>query len=227
MWFDAPKVRCDWTEGARHLARADPVLRTVIGRVGPCTLAPRRDYFVALCKAIYAQQISTKVAAVLFTRFRQQFPNRRPTPQRVLRLLNGDPSALRACGLSRQKAVYLRDLAQHFVDNRIPTRKLSRMSDDQVIEALVNVKGIGRWTAEMFLIFVLNRPDLLPVDDLGLREGVREIYGLKTRPTAGELTAIAEPWRPFRSIATWYVWRRNSNLADDKIAAAPQRGGVS
>lgn len=225
MWFDHPKLKCDWTEGARHLAAVDPTLRRIIARVGPCTLAPRRDYFVALCKAIYAQQISTKVATVLFGRFRQQFPNRRPTPELVLRMLNGDESKIRLCGLSRQKAVYLRDLSQHFADGRIPTRKLARMSDDQVIEALVNVKGIGQWTAEMFLIFVLNRPDVLPVDDLGVREGVREVYGLKARPTASELTAIAEPWRPYRSIATWYVWRRNST--EDAVGAAAQRGGVS
>ena len=227
MWFDVPKVTCDWTQGARHLARVDPTLRRVIGRVGPCTLAPRRDYFVALCKAIYAQQISTKVATVLFGRFRQQFPNRRPTPELVLQLLNGPESNLRLCGLSRQKAVYLADLARHFVDGRIPTRKLSRMSDDQVIDALVNVKGIGQWTAEMFLIFVLNRPDVLPVDDLGVREGVREMYGLHGRPTADELIAIGEPWRPFRSIATWYVWRRNSTLKDGKSTAVAHRGGVS
>jgi DNA-3-methyladenine glycosylase II len=227
MWFDVPRVKCDWSDAARHLARVDPTLRQIIGRVGPCTLAPRRDYFVALCKAIYAQQISTKVATVLFGRFRQQFPNRRPTPELVLRLLNGDESNLRLCGLSRQKAVYLKDLAQHFADQRIPTRKLSRMSDDQVIEALVNVKGIGQWTAEMFLIFVLNRPDLLPVDDLGLREGVREIYGLKGRPAADELIAIGEPWRPFRSIATWYVWRRNSKSNEGGLSGVAQRGGVS
>ena len=210
QWFDARPVERTWHAASRHLCRVDPALRTVIRQVGPCTLAPRRDYFVALCKAIYSQQISTKVAAVLFGRFRDQFPNRRPTPTLVLRMLDRGPEALRGCGLSRQKAVYLRDLAEHFMDGRIRTRRLSSMSDEKVIEALVNVKGIGRWTAEMFLIFVLNRPDVLPTDDLGLREGVREVYGLPDRPAADDLRQIAEPWRPYRTIATWYVWRRNA-----------------
>ena len=198
MWFDPTAAKPDWAKGARHLSRGDATLGAIIRRVGPCTLAGRRDYFVLLCKAIYNQQISTKVAAVLFGRFRDQFPMRRPTPKRVLEFLDSDPQAIRAVGLSRQKAVYLRDLANHFVDGRIPTRKLCRMSDEEVIEALTAVKGIGRWTAEMFLMFVLNRPDVLPVDDLGLREGVREIYGLAERPTAAELTKIAEAWRPYR-----------------------------
>jgi DNA-3-methyladenine glycosylase II len=181
----------------------------VIRRVGPCTMSPRRDYFVALCKAVFSQQLSTVVAATLFGRFRDLFPNRRPTPTRLLEALSRDTEALRCCGLSRQKVVYLKDLSEHFVTNRIPTRKLSRMSDEEVIEALVAVKGVGRWTAEMFLMFVLNRPDVLPVDDLGLREGVREIYELPVRPTPKEVIELGEQWRPYRSIATWYVWRRH------------------
>ncbi|HZL37677.1 MAG TPA: DNA-3-methyladenine glycosylase [Tepidisphaeraceae bacterium] len=207
MWFDLPGSPARWQEAARHLSRADPRLAAVIRRVGPCTLAPRRDYFVALCKSIFSQQISVKVAAVLFARFQNEFPARRPTPALALKALAAE-GALGRCGLSRQKALYLNDLADHFISNRIPTRRLCRMSDEEVIEALVAVKGIGRWTAEMFLMFVLNRPDVLPVDDLGLREGVREIYGLAVRPTAKELTALAEPWAPYRSIGTWYVWRR-------------------
>jgi DNA-3-methyladenine glycosylase II len=222
MWFDRPPGRPDWRAAERRLRRADAKLAAIVKRVGPCTLAPRRDYFVVLCKAIFTQQISTAVAAVLFARFRAQFPRRRPTPAHVIRLLkkpcadmqdgNGSPpAAIRACGLSRQKAAYLLDLARHFDDGKIPTRRLSGMSDEQIIDALVRVRGIGRWTAEMFLIFVLSRSDVLPVDDLGLREAVREVYGLPHRPTAAEVTAIAESWRPYRSIATWYLWRRNSS----------------
>jgi DNA-3-methyladenine glycosylase II len=210
MWFDLTASKPDWAKARRHLSKVDAKLGKVIRRVGPCTLAGRRDYFVLLCKAIFNQQISTKVAAVLFGRFRDQFPMRRPTPRRVLEFLDGDADAIKRVGLSRQKAVYLRDLAQHFVDGRIPTRKLCRMEDQEVIDALVAVKGIGRWTAEMFLMFVLNRPDVLPVDDLGLREGVKDIYGLAERPTAAELTELAESWRPHRTVATWYVWRRGA-----------------
>ena len=222
MWFNRPPGQPDWRMAQRHLRLADAKLGQVIQRVGPCTLAPRRDYFVVLCKAIFTQQISTAVAAVLFARFRELFPRRRPTPVQVIGLLesacgnNGNgggapPAAIRACGLSRQKTAYILDLARHFHDARIPTKRLSRMTDDEVIESLVRVRGIGRWTAEMFLIFVLNRPDVLPVDDLGLREAVREVYGLPKRPTAAEVTTIAEAWRPYRSIATWYLWRRGSS----------------
>ena len=187
---------------------------SIIQRVGPCTLAPRRDYFVVLCKAVFTQQISTAVATVLFGRFRELFPMRRPTPAAVIEALETRPAELiRYCGLSRQKAAYLRDLAEHFVDGRIPTRRLAAMDDEAVIESLVNVKGIGRWTAEMFLIFTLNRPDVLPVDDLGLQEGVREIRGLAVRPRAGALAELCEPWRPWRTVATWYVWRRAAKPA--------------
>jgi DNA-3-methyladenine glycosylase II len=210
MWFDQTDSSDCWIAGAKHLAGIDPRLRKIIKKVGPCPLRPRRDYFVVLCKAIYSQQISTRVAAVLFGRFRQQFPGKRPTPALVIRLLDGDPARLKTCGLSRQKMKYLRDLADHFVFARIPTRRLAAMSDQEVIDALVRVHGIGRWTAEMFLMFVLNRTDVLPVDDLGLRDAVKDVYGLKQRPTAKELTALAEGWRPWRSLATWYLWRRNT-----------------
>jgi len=213
MWFDQIDAQDCWTAGAKHLARVDPTLRTIIRNVGPCTLRPRRDYFVVLCKAIYAQQISTRIAAVLFGRFREQFPGKRPTPALVIRLLDGDPALLKPCGLSRQKIKYLRDLADHFVTGKIPTRRLSAMSDPEVIDALVRVHGIGRWTAEMFLMFVLNRTDVLPVDDLGLRDAVREVYRLDHRPTAKELYAIGELWKPWRSLATWYLWRRKERPA--------------
>lgn len=220
MWFQTPCVDPDWKEAAAHLSRVDPVLAKIIRQVGPCTLAPRRDYFVVLCKSIFNQQISTKVAAVLFARFRNQFPRQRPTPQAVIEFLSADPEQVRAVGLSRQKAVYLRDLAEHFLDGRIPTRKLCRLDDEAVIDALVGVKGIGRWTAEMFLMFTLNRPDVLPVDDLGLREGVRDIFGLAERPTPSEVIERGEKWRPYRTVATWYIWRRHVN-APPKPAAAP------
>jgi DNA-3-methyladenine glycosylase II len=223
MWFEPPAQPTPWDAAIKHLMKADPVLGQVIRRVGPCTMAPRRDYFVALCKAIFSQQLSTIVAATLFQRFGDLFPGRRPTPALLLEIFAKDPDSLRGCGLSRQKTVYLKDLAEHFVSSRIPTRKLAKMSDEQVIEALIAVKGVGRWTAKMFLMFVLNRPDVLPVDDLGLREGVREIFGLKQRPTANEVIEMGEKWRPHRSIATWYIWRRQGTggIAPDASASTP------
>lgn len=202
------KRRTDWSAARAHLRRADPALAAVITRVGPCTLAPRRDYFVALCQSIFSQQVSTAVAAVLFDRFRALFPSRRPTPTRVIELLEGgDEQRVRTCGLSRQKRAYLLDLARHFVSGQIDRRRLGRMDDEAVIESLTRVKGVGRWTAEMFLIFVLNRPDVLPVDDLGLRKGVQQVRGLAELPDALTCRTLAEPWRPWRSVATWYLWR--------------------
>ena len=207
MWFNPPDNSPNWSAAVRHLRRADPALGRVIARVGPCTLFPRRDYFVALCQAIYTQQISTAIATNLFDRFRDHFPRRRPTPERALELLtHGDEQALRRCGLSRQKRSYLIDLSRHFVDGSIPVRRLGRMDDESVINALVGVKGIGRWTAEVFLMFRLGRPDILPADDLGLMNAVQRAYRLRQRPTAKALRKMGEQWSPYRSVAAWYLW---------------------
>jgi DNA-3-methyladenine glycosylase II len=148
-----------------------------------------------------------KAAATLWQRFRCLFPHKRPTPKRVLQILQGDPERVRGCGVSRQKRGYLLDLSQKFIDRHIPFRKFAGMTDDEVMQSLIQVKGIGRWTAEMFLMFVLNRPDVLPVDDLGLQEAMKRAYKLKQRPTKEQMVKLAEPWRPWRSVATWYLWR--------------------
>lgn len=198
----------DWSVARKHLEAVDPVMRDIMAAVGPCTLCARRDHFVLLCKSIYSQQISTAAAAVLFGRFREKFPHKRPTPQRALKLLStANQSQVQGCGLSRQKREYLMDLSRHFLSGKIPSRRLSRMSDEEVIQSLTAVKGIGRWTAEMFLIFVLNRPDVLPVDDLGLQRAMKSAYRLSRWPKAARMTKIAEKWRPYRTIATWYLWR--------------------
>jgi len=209
-----------WAAAARHLTEVDSVLGKVIQRVGACTMSPRKDYFVTLCRAIYSQQVSMRVAEVLFQRFKALCPSGRVTPAAVIALLKVE-SNIKAAGLSRQKAIYLRDLAEHFTDNRIPIRRLAKMTDDEVIESLVAVKGVGRWTAEMFLMFVLNRPDVLPVDDLGLREGVRDVFGLPERPAPKAVTEMGERWRPYRSLATWYIWRRNTGKTPDAKSEEP------
>jgi DNA-3-methyladenine glycosylase II len=209
MWFVKPSSYPDWSHALRHLRRSDPVLAPIIRRVGPCTLAPRRDHFATLVRSIYTQQISTKIATVMYGRFCEQFPRKRPTPGRVLTFLNGDADeqTIRRCGLSRQKRAYVIDLSSHFIDGRIPTRRFARMSDEQVIESLTRVNGVGRWTAELFLIFVLNRPDVWPAADLGLQESYRIHFGLKARPTRRQLDALGERFRPYRTIAAWYLWR--------------------
>jgi DNA-3-methyladenine glycosylase II len=210
MWFEPPAKLPDWSRAIKHLRRADPRLGAVIKRVGPCTLAPRYDPFVALCQSIFTQQISTKIATLLFGRFRDLLPRRRVTPTGVLKLFEQAPdTVMKQCGLSRQKHAYIRDLAEHFVARKIPVRRLSAMSDEDVIQTLTQVKGVGQWTAEMFLIFVLNRPDVWPVDDLGLQEGIRDVLELPSRPKPKEAITLGEPFRPWRSIATWYFWRRD------------------
>jgi DNA-3-methyladenine glycosylase II len=171
-------------------------------------LRRRRDYFVALSQAIVSQQLAVKAAATIFARFRALFPRNRPTP---LVLLDLPLAALRGAGLSGQKSGYLRDLAARFTDGTIPSRRISRMTDEQVIASLTQVKGVGVWTAEMFLIFVLNRPDIWPVDDLGVRKAAQRLFELPELPTAESLSRIAEPWRPYRTVAAWYLWRSLEN----------------
>lgn len=212
----------NWTEAESHLSRVDPVLAEIIRRVGPCTLSPRKDHFGALCQSILNQQISTAAARTVWERFRKLCPTRRPTPANVSML---SEETLRSAGLSRQKATYIHSLSAAFVSGAIPTRRWAAMTDEEVVQALIPVKGIGRWTAEMFLIFVLNRTDLLPVDDLGLCNQARRHYKLKKYPDAKRMKKLAVKWQPYRSIATWYLWRAGT-LADApaKIPGLPIQG---
>lgn len=190
------------------LKRRDPILGRIIDRVGPCTLRPQKRYFAALCEAIIAQQLSIKAAATIYRRFRGLFHSRMPTPDRLGALSEAD---LRAVGLSRQKIGYLRDLARKFADRTVPYRRFSTLDEDTVITALTQVKGVGVWTAQMFLIFSLNRPDVLPVADLGLRKAVELWYELDGLPAEAELLEIGKCWRPYRTVATWYLWQSLDN----------------
>jgi DNA-3-methyladenine glycosylase II len=188
----------------RHLSRADRSLDRIIARVGPCTLRPRRAYFATLCDSIISQQLSTRVAEVIFARFVALYPHRRPTPVAVAET---PLPRLRAIGLSRQKAGYLKDLAAGFQDGRVQPSRLARQSNEEIVAALVSVHGIGRWTAEMFLIFSLNRLDVLPVDDLGIRKAIQRWYGFKALPAARTIRRIGRPWHPYETVASWYLWR--------------------
>jgi len=197
----------DFSQAQLHLTQADPVLAAIISRHGPCTLQPQRRYFTALAEAILSQQLSVKAAATIFKRFKEKLGGH-VTPEKVLHL---PAPQFRAVGISRQKTGYLRDLAEKWQAGLIAPRRLAKMSDEDVIAALTQVKGIGRWTAEMFLIFSLLRPDVLPVDDLGFRKGVQIAYRLRKLPEAKRLTQIAACWRPYRSMATWYIWASLDN----------------
>ena len=190
--------------------RRDPVLGAVIRQVGACGLADSQhtDPFVALMRAIIGQQLSTKAAATIAGRFTVLFGRSRPTAAK-LALIPDDQ--LRAVGLSRMKLSFLRDLGERVQDGRLALGALDAMADDEVIETLVAVKGIGRWTAEMFLMFRLHRPDVFPVGDLGIVRAIQRVYGLRKEPTVARLEQLAEPWRPYRSVACWYLWASLDN----------------
>ncbi len=186
------------------LRKKDKRLRNIINACGPCTLKPKRGYFEALCRAIVGQQLAVKAAATIYERFRKLFANGRPNPDELLRI---PKRKLRAAGLSNQKMSYLLDLAIHFTEGTIPHRRLSRMTDDDVIETLTIVKGIGVWTAQMFLMFVLARPDVWPTGDLGIRRALERSFEVSTEASLDDLEQMGEPWRPYRSYAAWYLWR--------------------
>jgi DNA-3-methyladenine glycosylase II len=195
---DDPQVR----RAARaHLRRADPVLATLIG---PRDLCPgrRRGRLAALVRSIVGQQLGLKAAATIHGRLVERLAGQL-TPQALLAL---DDATFRAAGISRQKTAALRDLARRADTGALRLAGLHRRDDAAVVEHLVQVRGIGQWTAEMFLIFVLARPDVLSVGDLGLQTAVQRAYGLRARPKPAALQALAEPWRPYRSVASWYLW---------------------
>jgi DNA-3-methyladenine glycosylase II len=199
--------RALWQRTAvRHLKRADPVLASIIERVGPSRFArpTSGSHLDALVRSIVSQQLSTSAAATIHSRLIALVGVSEPLPHHWLAL--NDPE-LRAAGLSRQKIAYIRDLARHVQDGALPMAKLHEMEDDAVIEALTAVKGIGVWTAQMFLMFRLGRPDILPVLDLGIRNAFRRAYRLRKEPTAKRMHALAKPWAPYRSVASWYLWQ--------------------
>lgn len=196
----------DLRRAERSLSRRDPVLRRVIREVGPATIDSywRRDAFAALLQTMIGQQISVHAVAAIYRRFKALYGGRAPSAKRLLATSEQD---LRAAGLSRSKVVYMRDLAERVSSRRLVVSRLESMSDEEAIAALTAVKGIGIWTAEVFLIFRLGRLDVIPADDLGILEGVRQLYELEERPTPDELRAFAERWRPYRSVASWFVWQ--------------------
>jgi DNA-3-methyladenine glycosylase II len=189
-------------EALAHLRAADPVLSAVIDAVGPYQPAPGAQGFHALADAIISQQISLKAAAAIMARLEALLGEVLPA-----RILAVEPEALRAVGLSGQKVRYLRDLAERAAVGALDLAALPALDDDAVIAQLTAVKGIGRWTAEIYLMFALGRPDVLPADDLGLRYAVQQFYALPAPPPPAELRRIGELWRPYRSVASWYLWR--------------------
>ena len=191
----------------RTLARRDPALARLIKVHGPCTLGTRarRDSFTALVRAIVFQQLATRAAETIHDRVMASMASRSCPPP--AQWLSVPEATLRGAGLSGQKTRYILDLCRHVTDGTLDTRRLHRMPDEDVITMLTQVKGIGRWTAEMFLMFHLQRPDVLPLGDLGVVTGFAKVYGGGTKVAADAMTAHAEAWRPYRSIGSWYMWR--------------------
>ena len=204
----------DPAQALAHLRSADPVLAGLIDGAGAPSFEPdperaSRDHYAALLRAIVGQQLSTKVAAIIWGRLLERFGGRAPTPQQVL---DDDPDELRAAvGLSRAKTTYLRSLAEHVLSGELDLDHVSTLSDEELITELTAVKGLGVWTAHMFLMFQLERPDVLAVGDLGVRRAVQLAYGLDELPTPARLTEIGEPWRPYRSVACRVLWHSLDN----------------
>lgn len=179
-------------------------MRTIIERVGPYTMEFREPSFATLVRSIVYQQLSGKVASVILNRLIAALPGGEVTPQNILRLR---PDRMRKLGLSRAKTEYIRDLARRTAKGEVRFETLSDLGDDAVIEHLTQVKGIGVWTAHMFLMFALQRPNVLPVGDLGVRSAIRKAYALEALPTVSEMEHLAGSWHPYCSIAAWYLWR--------------------
>jgi len=196
-----------WDEATRHLAKRDPVLRRLIKACRRPDWVSRGDAFQTLARSIVGQQISVKAAAAIWTRFAALAGEVKPA--RVMAL---EDSALRSCGFSGQKSAYVKDLARRFHDGEVRPRRWGRLGDEAIIEELVQVKGIGRWTVEMFLIFHLKRPDVLPVDDLGLRRAMERAYNDGKDLTRDDMRAIGVSWAPWRTVGTWYLWRSLENV---------------
>lgn len=192
------------TAAERHLKRRDAVLGAVIKQVGPCGYSLQRDRFGMLVRSIVFQQISGAAARTILGRLTDALPGKQLTPEGLAALT---AEQYRLAGVSKQKAGYLRSLAELSLTGDLRLARIGRHADEEIIAQLTQVRGIGVWTAQMFLMFSLGRPDVLPWDDLGVRQAIRKLYGLAQMPTRAESERIAEPWRPYASVASWYCWR--------------------
>lgn len=196
-----------YAEAALHIARQDPDFASLIAQVGPCLLSPKveRNPYEALLRAIAYQQLNGKAAEAILGRFLALYPDGFPSPQQIQATAD---EVIRGCGFSASKLLAIRSLAENTLAGVVPSREEAQMlSDEELIKRLVTLRGIGRWTVEMLLIFNLQRMDVLPVDDFGVREGWKLLKGLPEQPKPKVLAEIGEAWQPYRSVATWYLWR--------------------
>jgi DNA-3-methyladenine glycosylase II len=190
-------------KAVNHLKKSDAVLASIIARVGSCQVAYREPTFEALARSIVFQQLSTKAARTIYGRLEEACGGK-ITPEAIQNLSVGE---MRRCGLSKQKIGYIRDLAEHALSGKVDFTRLPQMSDEEVIVTLTDIKGVGVWTAHMFLIFALRRPNVLPVGDLGVRTAIQRLYKKRKLPTPAQMEKLAENWHPYCSYAAWYLWR--------------------
>jgi DNA-3-methyladenine glycosylase II len=201
---------CLDTKCVKHLINSDEHLANIIAAVGSYSIKKKPDSFQALIEAIIYQQLNGNAASTICKRFYAFYGNVIPTPEQIIS--TSDIELRNRVGLSRMKSIYLKELATNIVEKKLNLIELPLMKDEEIISQLTRVKGIGRWTAEMFLIFHLCREDVLPVTDLGLRNAMKKTYLLEKLPIPLEMVKIAAPWRPYRSVATWYLWKSLSNF---------------
>ena len=201
-----PTDKVPYARKARtHLSKADPVLARIIAEVGALGIQPRRERFQALVRNIIFQQLAGAAANAIYGRFVGSFPGVEfPSPEQVLAKTDAQ---LRSVGLSEKKVLYIKDLAAHVRDGKLNFHRFHRMTDEEIVTHLTQVKGIGKWTAEIFLMFNLGRPDVMPADDLGVQNAVQRHYRMRQRPNRKRLLKHAERWRPYRTAAAWYLWR--------------------
>jgi DNA-3-methyladenine glycosylase II len=198
-----------------HLAKNDPQLAAVIKKYGPCSLTTHSDHYAELVSSIVGQQLSTKAGNTIWRRVLDVFDGKMPTPEQLIKV---DTERLRACGVSYAKVGYMKDLATHIIDGRLNMPHISKLPNDEIIRELTAVKGIGQWSAHMFMIFSLGRLDILPVGDLGVRKGAMMLYGLKDLPNGKTLEKLAfdNSWSPYESVAAWYLWQSLDNAPSQK-----------
>ncbi len=204
-----------------HLKKSDAILASIIARVGPCKMAYREPTFEMLARAIVFQQLSGKAARTIYGRL-EEAAGGQLTPQAIQNLSVGE---MRRAGLSRQKLGYIRDLAEHAISGKVDFTKLPSMSDEEVIAALTDIKGVGVWTAHMFLIFSLRRPNVLPTGDLGVRMAIQRAYRKRKPPTPKQVEQVAKTWHPYCSFAAWYLWRSLELPKSESTTETRKRGG--
>ena len=221
----ASEPQPDWSEALAHLSAADPKLAALIAQAGPCTMQIPHHFsiFYSLARSIVYQQLAGAAAAAILARVEALFPPGRMTPKALLQV---EDAVLRGAGLSQNKLAALRDLAAKCLDGTVPNkRQLATMVDEEIIDRISQVRGIGRWTVEMLLIFRLGRPNVLPVDDYGVRKGMQRLYKLRELPKKDAMRRRARKWEPWCSVASWYMWRCAEQPATRKKAAAKRAPG--